>query len=296
MTVMCEGRQTLTPGQAAVELQLRGGELELAIQLGEVRAVPFDPDEGPPPDGSRWRRRVPVGEIARLRAETGFPYILRERIRTVGTTEGAELMGIGPSRFLRLAKAGCLSPARFYVNRYGAVVWLYLATEAAEFAERHPELMRGSAPVGMRLMLDAGQDWRGRQWRSRRVTQFLTQTRDHWESAAVVAAVLPPEEVASLVPDLLERSLLRRLRPTLATLGTPTAAAREAVERLTTAAEFDEVMWYRVNLSRLVETARREAGPARGRPESGAPRGSQPPTFRNNPSWTTDTNMRPSLS
>ncbi|MFE3653456.1 DUF6397 family protein, partial [Streptomyces sp. NPDC059152] len=40
MTVMCDGRQTLSTTQAAQELELRTGECELATQLGEVRTVP----------------------------------------------------------------------------------------------------------------------------------------------------------------------------------------------------------------------------------------------------------------
>lgn len=50
-------------------------------------------------------------------------------------------------------------------------------------------------------MLDGGQDWRARQWRSRRVAQLMGQTDDPWEAAAVIAAVLPPEELASVAED-----------------------------------------------------------------------------------------------
>ncbi|MEV5596423.1 DUF6397 family protein [Streptomyces sp. NPDC052496] len=292
MTVMCDGRQapgtlmteqapaageTLTPGRAARELGLRGGEFELAAQLGEVLTLPPDPEARPGPSGPWGRRRVPAEEIRRLRAEEGFPGTLRDRLRTAGTAEAAELLGIGASRFLRLARAGSFAPARFYVNRYGAVVWLYLVTELADFADREPELLRGNLPAVLRVMLDGGQDWRGRKWRSRRVARLMGQAADGWESAAVIAAVLPPEELASVVEDPVERSVLRRLRPTLTPPGTG-PAAREAVERATTAEEFDEVLWYRVNLSRSLDRAR-HAQPATHRlrhPAPPAPNGGAP--------------------
>ncbi|WP_431313428.1 DUF6397 family protein [Streptomyces lydicus] len=298
MTVMCDGQQTLTMGRAARELELRTGELELATQLGKVRTVLPGAAGRAGTGGSLGRRRVPAEEIARLQAEPGFPDALRERIRTVSTNEAAELMGIGPGRVVRLTRAGCFGPVRFYVNRYGAVVWLYLAAEVTDFADREPDLMRGNTPAAMRVMLDSGQDWRARQWRSRRVAQLMGQTDDPWEAAAVIAAVLPPEELASVAEDPRERSLLRRLRPVLASVITVTPAARESFERVLTADEFDEVMWYRVNLSRELETARRE-DPGRLRTPAvatSATRPGQPPSFLNSPSWTTETSSLPSRS
>ncbi|MGY4974613.1 DUF6397 family protein [Streptomyces nigrescens] len=298
MTVMCDGQQTLTMGRAARELELRTGELELATQLGKVRTVLTGTGGRPGVGGSLGRRRVPAEEITRLQAEPGFPEALRERIRTVSTNEAAELMGIGPGRVVRLTRAGCFGPVRFYVNRYGAVVWLYLAAEVTDFADREPDLMRGNTPAAMRVMLDSGQDWRARQWRSRRVAQLMGQTDDPWEAAAVIAAVLPPEELASVAEDPRERSLLRRLRPVLASVITVTPAARESFERVLTADEFDEVMWYRVNLSRELGTARRE-DPGRLRTPaaaSSATRPGQPPSFLNSPSWTTETSSLPSRS
>ncbi|WP_030810270.1 DUF6397 family protein [Streptomyces sp. NRRL S-337] len=298
MTVMCDGQQTLPKGRAAHELELRSGEFELAVQLGEVRTVPPGSADRPPGAGVLGGRRVPAEEIARLQAEPGFPEALRERIRTVGTTEAARQMGVGPGRVLRLTRAGCFAPVRFYVNRYGAVVWLYLAAEVADFADREPDLLRGNTPAAMRVMLDGGQDWRARQWRSRRVAQLMGQTDDPWESAAVIAAVLPPEELASVVGNPLERSVLRRLRPTLATMITATPAARESCERVLTADEFDEVLWYRVHLARALEEARRE-DPGRVRrmfPVELAVRPGQPPSLRNSPSWTTETSSLPSRS
>ncbi|MCZ1006047.1 DUF6397 family protein [Streptomyces lydicus] len=288
MTVVCDGRQTLTTGRAARELELRTGELELATQLGEVRTVAAGADGRPTGAGSLGRRRVPAEEIARLQAEPGFPDPLRERIRTVSTTEAAALMGIGPGRAVRLTRAGALGPVRFYVNRFGAVVWLYLAAEVADFADREPDLLRGNTPPAMRVMLDGGQDWRARQWRSRRIAQLMGRTDDPWEAAAVIAAVLPPEELASVAENPLERSLLRRLRPTLASVITVTPAARESFERVLTADEFDEVLWYRVHLSRCLERARKE-DPGRPRTPGAAPsavaRPGQSPSLLNSPSW-----------
>ncbi|MGW7244812.1 DUF6397 family protein [Streptomyces decoyicus] len=295
---MCEGQQTLTTGRAARELELRTGEFELATQLGEVRTVPAGTDDRPAGTGSLGRRRVPAEEITRLRAEPDFPDALRERIRAVSTTKAAALMGIGPGRAGRLTRAGCFSPVRFYVNRFGAVVWLYLAAEVADFADREPDLMRGNTPAAMRVMLDSGQDWRARQWRSRRVAQLMGQTDDPWEAAAVIAAVLPPEELASVAEEPLERSLLRRLRPTLASVITVTPAARESYERVLTADEFDEVLWYRVHLSRCLERARRE-DPGRLRTPAAVPSSARPgqsPSFLNSPSWTTETSSLPSRS
>ncbi|WP_326623463.1 DUF6397 family protein [Streptomyces decoyicus] len=295
---MCEGQQTLTTGRAARELELRTGEFELATQLGEVRTVPAGTDDRPAGTGSLGRRRVPAEEITRLQAESDFPEALRERIRAVSTTEAAALMGIGPGRAGRLTRAGCFSPVRFYVNRFGAVVWLYLAAEVADFADREPDLMRGNTPAAMRVMLDSGQDWRARQWRSRRVAQLMGQTDDPWEAAAVIAAVLPPEELASVAEEPLERSLLRRLRPTLASVITVTPAARESYERVLTADEFDEVLWYRVHLSRCLERARRE-DPGRLRTPAAVPSSARPgqsPSFLNSPSWTTETSSLPSRS
>ncbi|MEU4204318.1 DUF6397 family protein [Streptomyces sp. NPDC039022] len=299
MTVMCDGRQApatltaeespiagelLTPGRAARELGLRSGEFDLAAQLGEILTLPPDPEARPGPGGPWRRRRVPAEEVRRLRAEEGFPGTLRERLRTVGAAEAAELLGVGAGRFLRLARAGCFAPVRFYVNRYGAVVWLYLATELTACADREPELLRGDLPAVLRVVLDGGQDWRGRKWRSRQVARLMGEAADGWESAAVIAAVLPPEELASVVEDPRERSVLRRLRPSLALPGAG-PAAREAVERVTTAEEFDEVLWYRVNLSRSLDRARHRQPAADRlrhptRPGGTSPTGSEDAPFR----------------
>ncbi|MER7024779.1 MULTISPECIES: DUF6397 family protein [Streptomyces] len=311
MTVMHDGQQTLTMGQAARELELRTGELELAVQLGAVRTVPAE--SAPRPGAAHLRRRVPIGEIHRLRSGPDYPDVFRERIRTVGTTEAAALMGIGPGRFLRLTKSGCFTPVRFYVNRYGALVWLYLASEVGVFADREPELLHSNTPAEVRAMLDEGRDWRARQWRGRRVAQLMGQAADAWEAAAVLAAVLPPEEFASVVPDVAERAVLRDLKPHFASVITATPAARESFESVLVADEFDEVLWYRVNLSRAVERARNEAPhrtrsvtngpsvmPRRRRPVAQTGPGrrgpSVPHTGRKRPSWTTETSSLPSRS
>lgn len=120
--------------RAARELVLMRGEFELAVELGHV---------GVTTRGPLGRRRVARSEIDRLRSAEGFPERLRERVRTVGAARGAELMGISPGRFTRLARAGLLTPARFYLNRYRAVVWLYLVEELTVFAAAEPLLLRG---------------------------------------------------------------------------------------------------------------------------------------------------------
>ncbi|MER7395199.1 DUF6397 family protein [Streptomyces sp. NPDC000151] len=267
MTAMYEGSETLAMGRAARELGLKTGEFELATQLEEVMTVL------PGPGGAPGRRRVPAAEVERLREEEGFPETLRERIRVVGATEGAELLGIAPGRFLRLARAGCFGPVRFYVNRYGAIVWQYLAAELQAFAGRECSLIHGPTPPPMRELLTRGQDWRGRLWRSRRVAQLVEEADGSWAVSAVIAAVLPPEELASLVRDPAERAWLRKLRPRLSSAGANTTRTREAVERAETAEEFDEVMWYRISLSRQLDAARQEhPAPTLSRPGIGPSR------------------------
>lgn len=81
---------SLAQSRAARELGLKRGEFELAVRLGRVRTVPAA-------DGGR--RRVAREEIERVRDTAGFPDSLRERVRAVGTTEGAGLMDITTARF-----------------------------------------------------------------------------------------------------------------------------------------------------------------------------------------------------
>ncbi len=205
----------LTPGRAARELGLKRSEFELAVCLGRVRTVP---DEG-----GGGARRVARTELERLRGQDDFPHGLRDGVRTVGTTEGAALMDVPKSRFTRLARLGLLVPVRFYLNRYRAVVWLYLAEELRQFAadERNAPLLRGRMPEELRDRLASGADLRPRNWRGRRLGFLLRQARDPWERAAAVASLLDTAQVAEVVPDPYERARLDRLRPAAPSHGTP---------------------------------------------------------------------------
>ncbi|MEV8400137.1 DUF6397 family protein [Streptomyces niveus] len=252
--------ETLAAGRAAQELRLRRGEFELAAQLGHVRTV------GGALSG---RRRVARGEVERLRRAAGFPDALRERVRTVGTAEGADLMEISPGRFTRLARAGYLVPVRFYLNRYRAVVWLYLAEELRAFASGEPGLLTGRLPrtptggsrttaEGAEEKAGAGEDCRPRNWRGRRIGLLLHESDDRWERAAIVGSVLDPLQLAELVPDPYERASLNRLRPDLAPGRPGSEAGREAVQRLLTADDPDEISWHRSSLTALLADARRD--------------------------------------
>ncbi|WP_240351635.1 DUF6397 family protein [Streptomyces olivoreticuli] len=234
-------------GRAARELELKPREFELAVQLGHVRTVVFGPG---------GRRRVPRDEIERHTAATGFPDTLRTRVWVVGTAEGAELMGISPARFGRLARAGCFAPVRFYVNRYRAVVWHYLAADLVEFADANPDLLTGRTPPALRTALAEREDRRARTWRARRIDQLLALAEDPWERAAVIASVLGPEQLADAVPDPYERSYVSTMRPELAH-GRPNAAAgREVIDKVTLAAEPDEIEGYRRRLTIALTEAR----------------------------------------
>ncbi|WP_330177358.1 DUF6397 family protein [Streptomyces sp. NBC_01498] len=263
--------ETLAAGRAAQELRLKRGEFELAAQLGHVRTV------GGLVSG---RRRVARGEIERLRRSPGFPEALRERVRTVGTAEGAELLGVSSGRFTRLARAGYLVPVRFYLNRYRAVVWLYLAEDLRLFASGEPGLLTGRLPR-TRTGEGAGEDSRAhpepgesagiagsgsapvedcrpRNWRGRRIGLLLHESDDRWERAAIVGSVLDPLQLAELVPDPYERACLNRLRPDLAPGRPGTEVGREALRRLLTADDPDEISWHRSSLTALLADARRE--------------------------------------
>ncbi|MGK5628816.1 DUF6397 family protein [Streptomyces sp. URMC 123] len=238
--------ETLALRRAAEELGLTPRELDIAVQLEEVRTV----------GAGVGRRRVTRDEVERLKAAEGFPDALRERLRVVSTTRGAELMGISPSRFTRLARVGCFSPVRFYVNRYRAVVWLYSAGELLRFAERQPALLTGPTPVRLRAMLDAGEDWRARNWRSRRIGQLVRQLDDPWERAAVSAAVLGPDQLAEVVDDPYERAYLRKLRPALVPVRDELTTTREVVEKIVVADDPDEILWHRISLVLTLDEAR----------------------------------------
>ncbi|CAM5238286.1 hypothetical protein SBADM41S_05157 [Streptomyces badius] len=238
---------TVAAGRASQELGIRRAEFELAVHLGLIAVV------GVPGGG---RPRVHEDEVARLREQPGFPDALVERVRTVGTAQGAALLGIAPARFTRLARAGCVSPVTFYLNRYRAVVWLYLADELASFAAREPELLAGRTPPAMRTMLESGVDRRARNWRSQRIDRLLDRTTDPWARTAVQASALDPVQLAEVVDDPYERAYLVRVRPE-PVFGRPgSMAAREAMAELMLADDPDEILWRRVNLTLELDAAR----------------------------------------
>ncbi|MCX5384218.1 DUF6397 family protein [Streptomyces sp. NBC_00083] len=257
----------LAPGAAARELELRRGEFELAVQLGHIRTVP-DPGGG--------HRRVTAREVARLRTAPDFPEALREKVRTVGTSEGADLLGVAPGRFTKLARTGHLTPVRCYLNRYRAVVWLYLADEVVELALREPELLSGRHPEP-----DRAQDWRARNWRGRRIAMLARQSDDQWELAAATASALDGAHLAEIVQDPYERACLRRLCPDTFRVHPESAIAQGVVDRLLLADEPDEIAWYRSRLVEALADARdqcpapRPAGEATS--ERAAPVSGQPP-------------------
>ncbi|MEU6684034.1 DUF6397 family protein [Streptomyces sp. NPDC046832] len=101
-TTTTPDRRACVPSRAARELELRRRELDLAVNLGLIRTVP---DEG---GGGRCVARA---EIDRLRSGEGFPEALRERVATVGTTEGAQAGHGEMRRTLRSSvTAGCVPP------------------------------------------------------------------------------------------------------------------------------------------------------------------------------------------
>jgi hypothetical protein len=234
-------------GRAARELGLKPREFELAVQLGHVRTVASGP-------GGRWR--VAREEIERHADGVGFPEALRTRVWVVGTAEGAELMGIGQARFVRLAKAGCFAPVRFYVNRYRAVVWHYLAADLVDFADVNPELLTGRTSPALRAALERCADDRPRAWRARRVRQLLARTGDPWERAAVIASVLRPDQLADAIPDPYERAHVGTLRPAFALGRSDSVAGREIIDRMAVAAGPEETATYRRQLAVMLREAR----------------------------------------
>ncbi|MFJ9154055.1 DUF6397 family protein [Streptomyces sp. NPDC102270] len=239
------------PSRAARELGLKRSEFDLAVHLGQIRTVP---DEG------GGGRRVSRSEIDRLRATGGFPDALRQRVRLVGTTEGAEAMEISVGRFTRLARLGLFSPVRFYLNRYRAVVWLYLADELEEFTaveENTPLLTARRLPEGLRDMLDEGVDLRARNWRGRHRGFLLRLAEDPWESAGALAAFLDPVQIAELVPDPYERSHLGRFRPGPPAHGAQGSPAAHLIEKIMTSDDPAEIAWLRTELAQVLADARR---------------------------------------
>ncbi|MGI5347238.1 DUF6397 family protein [Streptomyces sp. CA-250714] len=232
---------------AAKELGLRPREFELAVQTEEVCTVPGAPG-GP--------RRVTRQELERIKGAADFPGGLRERLRVMGASEASELLDISPSRFARLARAGCFGPVSFYVNRYRTVVWLYLAEELRDFAENNAKLLTGRLPAGMRTGLVAGTDQRARRWRGRRVGQLTRHAAGLWERAAVRASVLDDATLAESVPDPGERARLQALRPCFLEVRSVSEATRDILQELCLAEGEEEIRWYRFLLAADLEAAR----------------------------------------
>ncbi|WP_432126024.1 DUF6397 family protein [Streptomyces sp. bgisy082] len=241
------GARTVTPARAARELELKRDEFRLAVQLGLVRTVPA---------GEGGRRKVERCELGRLKAAPDFPAGLRDRVRAVGTGEAAALLGITPERFTRLVRTGHLSPVRFSLNRYRAVVWMYVAEEVADFGRACPALLAGRLPLELRERLAAGEDLRPRNWRARRLALLLRAADDPWARASAVASLLDPLQVAEVVDDPYERAHLDRLRPPPPPGMPVPAAARELAERLTRADDPDEILWHRLSLALALDEAR----------------------------------------
>ncbi|MFE9450275.1 DUF6397 family protein [Streptomyces sp. NPDC006739] len=250
-TVFTQSRLlTCAPSRAARELELKRGEFDLAVHLGRIRTVP---DEG-----GGGGRRVDRAEIDRLRARDGFPEALRESVRAVGTAEGATLMNMPAGRFTRLARLGLLVPVKFYLNRYRAVVWLYLAEDLSQFAadERNAALLTGRTPEEFRDRLANGVDLRARNWRGRHLGFLLRQSEGPWARAGALAAFLSPVEVADVVHDPYERAHLHRFRPGPPAHGVPGSPSAHLAEQIMTAEAPDEIGWLRSDLARAVEEAR----------------------------------------
>ncbi|MEK8146558.1 DUF6397 family protein [Streptomyces sp. M10(2022)] len=231
---------------AARELDLKRGEFELAVHLGLIATTT---------ERSGGRPRVRREEIGRQRARGGFPESIREKVRTAGTAEGAALLGISPVRFSGLARVGCVSPVTFYLNRYRAVVWLYLIEEP-RVRRQGAGTSRGRSPDEMRTMLEAGTDLRARNWRSRRTDRLLSSTEDPWTRAAVQACALDPVQLAEVVDDPYERAYLAGVRPE-PVFGRPVSLfGREVLGQLLLADDPDEILWRRVNLGLELDRAR----------------------------------------
>ncbi|MFE6157485.1 DUF6397 family protein [Streptomyces sp. NPDC056486] len=253
---------SVTQTRAARELGLRRGEFELAVMLGCIRTVS---------DAVGGRRRVTREEIERVRAGEGFPEEWMERIRAVGTTEGATLMDISTARFTRLTRAGLVTPVKFYLNRYRAVVWLYLAEELRQFAESEANagLLTGRASGAIRAQLEAGVDLRARNWRGRHAGTLLRQAEDPWERAAAVASLLDPVQIAEIIKDPYERAYVRRLMPESIGQGAPESPAGRIIQKITTADDPDEIRWLRANLTISLSQARGQRPVPRPAPDSG---------------------------
>ncbi|MGW1391375.1 DUF6397 family protein [Streptomyces nigra] len=273
-TITTTHDRSCTPSRAARELGLRRSDLDLAVHLGLIRTVP---DEG-----GGGARRVTRSEIDRVRSADGFPDALLARIELVGTAEAARLLDIPAGRFTRLARLGLVVPTKWYLNRYRAVVWLYLAEDLRRFAadeENVPLLKARRMPEGPRALLDAGVDLRPRNWRGRHRGFLLRQSQDPWERAGAYAAFLDPVEIAEAVPYPYERSHLGRFRPGPPVAGAPGTPAARIAERIMTAADADEIGLLRTELAALVREARATSPAPRPTPRraTAPPRALAPP-------------------
>ncbi|MFI8304307.1 DUF6397 family protein [Streptomyces sp. NPDC085927] len=261
----------VTAGRAARELGLEPSEFDLAADLGRIRTTPDERGAG---------RRVDRAELERLHARPGHPEALRESVRTVGTTEGALLMGVTKDRFTRLARLGLLAPTRFHLNRHRAVVWLYLAEELREFAadERNTSLLRGRPSGNLGGQLDTGLDLRARNWRTRRLAILLRRAADPWSRAGALASLLAPPHICEVVKDPYERSHLSRFCPERPSHGAPGSPGAVLTETLVTAQDPDEIAWLRAELTGLLAEARahRPAPRPASAPHRPAPAGQAP--------------------
>jgi hypothetical protein len=248
-TVTASRRASLAPSHAARELGLKRREFELAVNLGRIRTVP---DEG------GGGRRVARTEIERLRSLDGFPDTLRDGVRAVAGAEAARLMDVSEARFKRLARLGLIVPVLFYVNRYGALVWIYLADEVGQFAadEKNAPLLNGRTPEPLKKQLDTGLDLRPRNWRGRHLGFMLRQAEDPWERAGAFAALLDPALIADMVKDPYERAHLNRFRPGPPGHTSPGTPAARLAEQLMTASDADEIDWLRADLAAALAEAR----------------------------------------
>ncbi|MGA5178807.1 DUF6397 family protein [Streptomyces pseudogriseolus] len=239
----------VTTGRAARELGLRRMEFDLGVRLGRIRTEP-----GRTPG----ERRVARAEIERLRAGPGFPESLRRSVHAVGTAEGAALLDVAKTRFTRLARLGLLVPVAFHLNRYRAVVWLYLADELRLFGDdaKNTPLLTGRTPEGLRGLLDSGIDLRPRNWRSRHLGFLLREDEDPWARAGAVASFLEPLHVAQVVRDPYDRSHLNGFRRRPPGGASPDSPGAEIAADLMTACDPDEIAWLRADLARLVDEAR----------------------------------------
>ncbi|MET8893075.1 DUF6397 family protein [Streptomyces albogriseolus] len=247
--VVAKADSWVTTGRAARELGLGRTEFDLAVRLGRIRTEP---------GRTAGERRVARAEIERLRAGPGFPETLRRSVHAVGTAEGAALLGVAKSRFTRLARLGLLVPVAFHLNRYRAVVWLYLADELRLFGddEKNTRLLTGRTPEGLRGLLDSGIDLRPRNWRSRHLGFLLREAEAPWARAGAVASFLDPLHVAQVVRDPYDRSHLNGFRRRPPGGANPDSPGAQIAAALMTARDPDEVAWLRADLTRLVDEAR----------------------------------------